>query len=289
MKLALLNDFESYAGAETSIKQRLKAKPDDLEVDFITPDMEIDYGKYDGFILENIVKFKPDVLKILVDKPFIKVEHDFNFCLYRNQIHCKQCDEPCPVLYNPLIKEIYTKALLVICASPAHMELQKQLLADWDIKYTYGLPWTYASTQIPKVKRNPKSVAFLGTIKKYKGVYDIINLAQRKQDYIFDIAGRHGGLKGKLPDNVNYLGEVENKWDYLASHEYFIHIPRHLDPCPGTIIEAILAGCKIIFNPNVGTLSYPFHTKKQWEEALKHSGAVFWKRATETFNKHKND
>jgi hypothetical protein len=287
MKIALLNDFKEYAGAEVSQQQRIQAKPEELTVDFFVPGDLIEFEKYDGFVLENIVMFKSEVLhNIIDDRPYVKVEHDFNFCIFRNQIQCKTCDQICPVQSNPMIKALYENAKLVIAASPAHMNFQKQLLAGWNINYTYGLPYTYKKTafKIPDVKRIKKTVAYMGTLRAFKGLYEVIRLAEDRKDYHFDIAGRHGQIKGRLPPNVSHVGFVDDKWKYLASHEYFIHVPRFVDPCPGTVIEAILAGCKLIYNDNVGTLSYPFKNRKEWVEALDAAGTVFWKRVTNSFN-----
>ena len=213
------------------------------------------------------------------------MEHDFNYCVFRNQIRCKTCDMPCPAQVNPLIRKIYEKAKLIIAASPAHMRFQMQQLSGWNVNYDYGLPYTFKDIKIPNVERIPKTVAYLGTLRAYKGIYDIAELALRKPDYHFDLAGRIGYVKGNLPNNVSYVGAVDDKWKYLASHEYFIHLPRHLDPCPGTILEAIYAGCKLVVNDNVGTLSYPFKTRDEWLTALANSGKVFWEKVTTTFKK----
>ena len=284
LKLCMLNDYKEWAGAEISIKQRLKQCPKGIEVDFKVPGDVIEFEKYDGFILENIVMFKPEILgNIIKDRPYIKMEHDFNYCLMRNQINCKNCDLPCPVQTNPMTRMLYENAKLIIAASPVHMQFQQQQLKDWNLKYTYGLPYTYIAQKIPKVERIPKTVAYLGTLRKYKGIYDIIALAQRRPDYHFDLAGRIGYIKGTLPENVSYVGAVEDKWKYLAGHEFFIHVPQHLDPNPGVIIEAILSGCKIIYNNNCGTLSWPYKTKDEWIKALAESGKLFWKRVTNTF------
>jgi len=292
MKIALLNDFKEYAGAEVAIKQRLAVAPSEVKVDFKLPGDAIDFNAYDGFILENIFKFAPQFLfNIVHSKPFIKVEHDYNYCHMRNQIDCKNCDLPCPIMTNPVTRMIYENAKVVIAASPAHKTLIESHLTGygWQLNTDYNLPYTYKQQKIPEVDRVKNSVAYLGTLRKFKGIYEIIALANRKPDYHFDLAGRIGYVKGQLPPNVSYLGAIEDKWKYLASHEYFIHLPRHPDPCPGTIIEAILAGCKVIFNPNVGTLSYPFKTKKEWIDALEKSGPLFWKKVTHTFKNDKND
>ena len=283
MKVAMLNDFVDYAGAEVSIKQRLSKKPDSIDVDFFTPSdiASIEYDKYDGFVLENIVMFPSEsLLPIVSSKPFIKVEHDFNYCTYRNQIQCKTCDLVCPVTAVPIIRQIYENAKLVIAASPIHMKFQKSQLAGWNINYTYGLPFAYSKADIPaiSVERKPKSIAYLGTMRAFKGIYDIIELASRRPQYHFDLAGRHGQIKGSLPSNVTYVGGVDDKWSYLAQHEYFIHVPKYPDPCPGTIIEAILMGCKIISNDFVGTLTYPFTSRDEWITALQTSGPLFWDR-----------
>jgi len=288
MKIALLNDYKEYAGAEISIKQRLAVAPKNMTIDFKLPGEPIDFGAYDGFILENTFMFQPQFLfNIVHERPFIKVEHDYNYCHYRNQIDCKNCDLPCPILTNPVTKMIYENAKVVIAASPAHKGLVESQLTGykWKVNVDYNLPYTYKDQKIPEVERVPKSVAYLGTLRKFKGIYEIIELATRKVDHHFDIAGKIGYIKGNLPTNVSYLGAVEDKWKYLASHEYFIHLPRHPDPCPGTIIEAILSGCKIIFNVNVGTLSYPYKTRQEWVDALAKSGDKFWEKVTQHFKK----
>jgi hypothetical protein len=288
MKIALLNDFKEYAGAEVAIKQRIAAKPKNITCDFFVPGDLIPFEQYDGFVLENSVMFKPEVLhNIIDDRPYIKVEHDFNFCVYRNQIQCKRCDQICPVQGNPMIRALYENAKLVICASPAHMDFQKQLLSGWDINYTFGLPYTYSKKdfKIPEVKRVKKTVAYMGTLRAFKGLYEVIRLAHIRKDFHFDIAGKHGQIKGEMPPNCSYVGFVKDKWKYLASHEYFIHVPQFVDPCPGTVIEAILAGCKLIYNNNVGTLSYPYKNRDEWIEALDKAGDVFWNRVTDTFKK----
>jgi hypothetical protein len=285
MKIALLNDFKEYAGAEESIKTRLKYVPANLKVDFKVPNDELIHDDYDAFILENVVMFKMDKLKPIVDsKPYIKVEHDYGYCAMRNLIDCRNCDLPCPAQTVPFLKDMYEHAKVVISQSPAHMRVQQTHLSGWKVRHDCCLMITYKNVQIPKVERKPKSVAFLGTMRSYKGIYDIVNLAGRKLDYQFDFAGRIGCVKPPYSANVKIIGPVEDKWKYLAEHEYFIHVPHMLDPCPASVTEAILMGCKLIINNNVGNITFPYRTREEWIKALDQSSVNYWKKVSNIFN-----
>lgn len=285
MKIALLNDFKEYAGAEVSIQNRLKEVPNNLDVTFVTPGEALEFEKFDGFVLENVTRFTIDFMKNIVGKhPYIKVEHDYGYCLMRNQINCKKCDLACPIWAVPFVKEMYETAKVVISCSPAHMEAQRIHLSGWKIqKHDYFLPAVYKNIPTPEVERKKKTVCYLGTLRAYKGIYDIMQVAERKTDYHFDLAGRIGFVKPPIPKNVSYVGAVEDKWKFLASHEYFMHVPYHLDPCPLTVVEAILMGCKIVFNQNVGTISHPYHTCEEWKAAVESSGKAFWDKITQYF------
>jgi len=284
-KIALLNDFKEYAGAEVSIQSRLACVPPHLTVDFKLPTDDIDYDAYDAFILENVTRFGPDQLKpIIYDKPYVKVEHDYGYCLKRNLIDCRNCDMPCPAVTAPVIKDLFEKAKVVISQSPAHMRAQQAHLAGWKVNFDCCL--TMAVKRLPENKweRKKKTIGYLGTLWAYKGIYEDIALAARKSDYHLDIAGRIGYVKPPYPQNVTVLGPIEDKWKFLAEHEYFIHLPRMLDPCPATVTEAILMGCKIIYNANVGNISFPYKTRAEWIKAAENADTNFWKKITNIFN-----
>jgi hypothetical protein len=285
MKIALLNDFKEYAGAEESIKSRLECVPSNITADFKLPDDVLVYEDYDAFILENVTRFTQEQLKPIIEKrPYIKVEHDYGYCSQRNLINCRGCDLPCPAVVIPLMKEMYEKARVVISQSPAHMKTQQVHLSGWKVRHACMLMISYKNVPTPKVERKPKSIAYLGTMRAYKGIYDIITLASRNPKYQFDFAGRIGYVKPPFPPNVKVIGPVEDKWTYLAEHEYVIQVPHMLDPCPAVVTEGILMGCKIIYNQNVGNISYPYRTREEWTKALENAGPNFWRKVSSIFN-----
>ena len=284
MKIAVLNDFKEYAGAEESIKSRLGCTPSNVTADLKLPSDTLVYENYDAFILENITQFSVEQLEPIVNKrPYIKIEHDYGYCSRRNLIDCRGCDLPCPASTVPFIKEMYEHARVVFSQSPLHMRTQQTHLSGWKVHHDCMLMISYKNIPHPKVERKPKTVAYLGTMRAYKGIYDVITLAGRHLDYQFDFAGRIGYVKPPYPPNVTVLGPIENKWAYLAEHEYVIHVPHMLDPCPAVVTEGILMGCKIIYNQNVGNISFPYKTREEWVKALENSGPNFWKKVTNIF------
>jgi len=284
MKLALLNDFREYAGAEHFAWEIIKYSPKSVGVDFIIPSDTIDFDKYDGFILNNVVMFPVESLIPIVEKKtYIKVEHDFGYCRMRNMINCKNCDMVCPAQTMPFMKQLYENAKTIYAISPAHMRFQMQQLAGWKVKYDCIIPRIYKNIKLPDVERKPKSVAYLGTLRAYKGVYDIIKLAQTRPTYTFDLAGGQGFVKGQLPENVHTLGKIEDIWKYLCEHEYFIHVPRQIEPFGATVVEAIIAKCKLIVNDAVGALSFPFKTRDEWIHACETSDVTTWEKFLTNF------
>ncbi len=72
----------------------------------------------------------------------------------------------------------------------------------------------------------------------------------------FLLVGRHGESEFdfKLP-NVKMVGAIKNKKiaDYYREMN-FLFFPSENDPCPNTVIEAILCGVPVVYNPIGGTI-----------------------------------
>jgi hypothetical protein len=62
-----------------------------------------------------------------------------------------------------------------------------------------------------------------------------------------------------VPPNIEVLRTVHYSKmnDLYNRHETFLHIPENPMPFDRTIVEALLAGCKVITNENVGAMSWP--------------------------------
>ena len=72
----------------------------------------------------------------------------------------------------------------------------------------------------------------------------------------FLLVGNHSMSKYDFTDlaNVNYAGTVKRQQMPFFLHKMkFLYFPSENDPCPNTVIEAILAGVPVCYNPLGGT------------------------------------
>ncbi|GBE39929.1 glycosyl transferases group 1 [bacterium BMS3Bbin08] len=72
----------------------------------------------------------------------------------------------------------------------------------------------------------------------------------------FLLVGNHSASKYNFTDlaNVNYAGTVKRQQMPFFLHKMkFLYFPSENDPCPNTVIEAILAGVPVCYNPLGGT------------------------------------
>lgn len=83
--------------------------------------------------------------------------------------------------------------------------------------------------------------------RKSKRQKEHIRYAEEHPDIHFWLAGE---TDRKFPSNVTKLGWLEDselrRYQYLCSH--FVYLVK-TDWCPSGVVEAIMAGCKIIYNP----------------------------------------
>ena len=91
-------------------------------------------------------------------------------------------------------------------------------------------------------------------IDKKKRLDILHEFISKHHDEKFLLVGRHkkSSINFELP-NVRYVGEVNHK----KMPKYFrkmkmLFFPSENDPCPNTVIEAILSGVPVCYNPNGG-------------------------------------
>jgi glycosyltransferase involved in cell wall biosynthesis len=122
--------------------------------------------------------------------------------------------------------------------------------------------------QVVVSKKNNAEVVFLflGRIADHKGVFDLVNLITKEQEFLrgkskFLIGGNHevARLKkaiedGGIGDIVEYIGWVQNdeKAKFFSMSDYFI-LPTYEEGMPMTILEAFSYGKPVITTP-VGSI-----------------------------------
>lgn len=64
--------------------------------------------------------------------------------------------------------------------------------------------------------------------------------------------------------------------EQMARHETFVFLPTELDACPRTVIEAGLAGCRLVVNDNVGRVPVWDQGRAAISEHLQAQPGRFW-------------
>jgi hypothetical protein len=66
----------------------------------------------------------------------------------------------------------------------------------------------------------------------------------------------------------------------MSRAEYFVHLPRALESESRATIEAVLSGCTVVANDNVGLTSLERWQDRSWlAEQVSHAGTRFWQLA----------
>ena len=217
----------------------------------------------DAYVLHNVKFFSRDELEIALSKPYIKIEHDYWNCVQR-----WQRDWVLPVMNG---------ARAVIFLSPLHRDVwlrrpgmrpQRVFLVPSPLEPE---PWLAAARQA----KERRGVIWLGEFQPHKGVVEACRWAARHEPV--DVYG-FGPLHPQGP-GVHVRGYLAYK-DVpatLARYKRFLFLPRWQEPFGRTVAEAVLAGCELICNANVGALSWGWKTREEWAAAVSEAPQLFWK------------
>lgn len=173
-------------GAETTIDLLIKkGKALGHDIKIMTPysiDLE-EIRKSDLVIFSNIIigmkvtQFKMIEIDWIVEhKPFIKLEHDAVFCLYRN---C-QCDDSCPITTcKPFWwRKMFSKAKFVVFLSPLQLEVHRKFFWNelTEDKVACIPPCIKKSVMVPSESARQKGTyCVVGAIYAGKGIEDILD------------------------------------------------------------------------------------------------------------------
>lgn len=248
---AASNDFNH---ATFLIKER------GLDVDIITP-INFDHRvkkQYELIIFSNCVSFSHEQLKALADKgPYIVFTHDYYFCVFRLHFPGKNTCKDCPKV--EFWRQMHKGAKLNIFLSPLHRQQHEIMFGEEGLGRKCWIPsamdvdfWS----PVEGVQREKGTVLSVNGLAVFKGRYNLYNYAKQHPEMQFNCVGAGGNLD--LP-NCRYLGSVDREQlrELYSRHEYVIMLPDTAQPFEQVFIEAILMGCKVIGNRNIGATSFP--------------------------------
>lgn len=175
---------------------------------------------------------------------------------------------------------IFTKATKVIFGSPLHKQI---FLTRWGLAENAGLlPYPVDVKKwlgIRKKSNGRQGAMWYGEVHPYKGVDLVIRWA-KSQEIILDVYGVGLNPAQHQSPFINIKGQCtdEEQELALASHELFPHFPRAPEGFCYSLMEAWLAGLKVIYSGRIGLDSW----EKPWDELAEdcyNAPKNFWKLA----------
>ena len=138
---------------------------------------------------------------------------------------------------NDLNRKLFEASSIVIGCTPAHVEFS---VAKYDVKnYSWVLsPIDPAETQVKEKE-------------------DFALHAARKDWWKGEDLARTWATQHGVELRVMQKEPRENVLETMSRAKYFVHLPLILDAEPQACIEAVLSGCKMVVNKNVGLTSVP--------------------------------
>lgn len=181
-------------------------------------------------------------------------------------------DGYCPVNDN---RELFAKALLNIFLSPLHASVFNKIYPEISDKTFILKPLIDIDMFNNKNNKRDIKYASYGGMSEAKGFYNIRERFPDEEVVFFGSDNaplaekyKYGKIVGRIP--------YEEMPDFLNRVEYYIHMPRWPEPHGLIINQAVLSGCKLITNENVGALTHDFNIADR--SAYRNNAAELWKR-----------
>lgn len=227
-------------GAEMSDHEYRECAPDDFEIWICDADNWIEPDQFDSVIVTGTESFSNErLLRLSEFDPFVFVHH----------------------LQTPResLKSLIDNARMFVTHTPAH--LLREL--TWTNPKRTGQVLSYFDTS--KIKPHPD--------KEHAALW-----AARNHPLKGEMAALNWAMKMEIPFLRMSDKPREDVLKIMSFTEYFVHLPLAFESECRAVMEAVLSGCKIVTNDNVGITSVT-----DWEDpdALKNmidkAGQTFWR------------
>ncbi len=234
--------------------------------------------KDDVVILSNVRSYNRDILA-KIDNPKIIFHHD-TYCMYRLLFPAtEKCYTRCPEV--PSWKRVFQTAQLHIFLSPFHYEIHSQAFGD-AVEPHIEVPSPVSPREFyPLTSPTPRAgICNLNGLITFKGRENHLKFAQEHPETFFTFAGENEKPEEPLPGNCRFVNGIVAPQlnNFYNAHGTYLQIPSHIEPFGRAITEAYLAGCKLIYNSNVGCTTYQWYTSRESvaEHVGENASRLFW-------------
>lgn len=258
-------------GAELTIKELIKLgekKGYSVVLDYLR-DFNVTQSLIDAadvLVLNSTSRcnYELDLVKYLIeqDKPYIKVEYDYNFCVRRNILctvdrNVRSCCHPDKF---HLFRNLFTNAALNVFQSPKHYQSHYDFYGEAIANHLIMPPTVTVENLQISDKKDRVTIPFFGDLNFLKGGHEYVTYAEEHPHQNFTVYGRNR-LRRRMPDNMTFHDPVSNieVLKILGKTEKFICKPVWPEPSGRLAAEAFLSGCELLTNDRVGTFSFNFY------------------------------
>ena len=263
MKIGWAHDsLTVQGGAELTNATMVEAAPPGIKVVPCVPDNVQDA---DAYILNNIKFFARGELEHMTAVPYVKYEHDYWNCDHQPW-------------QQGWIKPVMEGARAVVFMSPLHREAFTEL-HEVDLQTIHLVPSPVDPSRFAPAEQKAGTI-WLGQFYSHKGVRDACRWAMQHQEEV-TFYGRGPFLPAgpyvRLGGHVSYQDVPE----IMGKAARFLFLPKWKEAFGRTVAEAVLSGCELVCNENVGALSWGWEGRREWAENLARAPADFWRIITE--------
>jgi len=251
----LADAADSYRGGAEMVSDELQAQaPGWAEITYLPPE-GVTEG-FDAYVVHNCVSYGEEIVRVIQDKPVIKMIHDVwphgDFNLRRWLLN--------------------TATLIFV--SPLQLQTFKYAVNKQAVVYVPANVYTLPYKQAAQAAQNRSGAIWLGRLFPGKGVEAAIAWAEANQTPL-DFYGYGPLVEAVAGQYARYCGRVapDDTPALLARYERFVFLPTEVDTYSRTTVEAYVAGCKLTINGNVGAAYWI----KEEPQAIHEGAARFWK------------
>jgi hypothetical protein len=267
-RIAWVQDMSKMGGAELSNCVVVAAGEDcGFDVVGVTPGhfSEELLDAADLIVVNNCMEFTPEQFRALRlrlfehRKPYIKYEHDYRELKREN-----------------IATALYRYARRCVFISPKHAADHQARFGDAiSADRLVVLPLALDVSKYNPAPTPARDTVMLPTPRKYGAGMRVWVAAHPQFTYL--VVGR--SAEAIPAARVEHLPEVPN--DRMASYyqraRYVVHLPE--EPWAGerVVLEALLCGCEVVMNENVGHKSWGWHAMPQVRQNLRAAPFAFWR------------
>jgi hypothetical protein len=228
-------------GAERSNHNRIQARPYGVEVTLIHSDNYRQAVDYDFVIVGATDRLSADAKETL-----------------SRTKHAMAITHPLPPSEGNAL--LFESAEIVIGYTPAHLEAS---VHDYTLKRS---AWVPTPVDLDLITSAEKEEFALHAARRdwWKGADSAIEWAEANS----------------IPLVVMQREPHQVVLETMSRAKYFVHLPKILDAEPSAVTEAVLSGCEIVYNENVGLTSVPdWSDPDALRKRIETAGRDFWELA----------